>query len=406
MTSTYASIRNKALHGIYKGLLKPVFFMNDPEVVHDQMTRVGIRLGAHPWTRAMTAGMFEYENEMLRQNILGLDFRNPVGLSAGFDKDAQLTDILPAVGFGFAEAGSITGEPCSGNPKPRLWRLPKSKGLVVYYGLKNEGCESIAERLKAKIERQECVNAKNSAGNRAVEKNPDMSDGQAVSGALSSIPIGVSVAMTNCRDNLDTDKAIADFAKAFRVMEPFGSYITVNISCPNTENGQPFIQAENLEQLFDVLDRIPTVKPIFIKLSPDLSRMELDGILDVARRHRIQGIITTNLTKKRDNPKILDADVPEKGGVSGKAVQKMSDDALAYIYKREGDRFTLVGTGGIFTAEDAYKKIRLGASLVQLITGMIFEGPQVVGEINRGLAELLKKDGFTDISQAIGADNC
>ena len=189
-------------------------------------------------------------------------------------------------------------------------------------------------------------------------------------------------------------------------MEPYGDYITVNVSCPNTESGQPFIQPENLERLFIVLDKIPTKKPIFIKLSPDLNRIELDAILDVACRHRIHGIITTNLTKKRDNPKILDANVPAKGGMSGKVVQGLTDDMLAYIYKKENKRFILVGCGGVFTAEDAYRKIRLGASLVQLITGMIFEGPQAIGEINQGLVGLLKKDGFTDISQAIGADNC
>ena len=376
------NLRSKFIHSIYKGILKPVFFRMDPEAIHERMTRVGIQLGKYSLTRAVTAGLFKYENEALRQNVLGIDFSNPIGLAAGFDKDAQLTDILPSVGFGFAEVGSITGEPCAGNPKPRLWRLPKSKGLVVYYGLKNEGCEAIAQRLQGKISLDE------------------------PRGRGNDLPIGVSVAMTNCKANLEIGNAIDDFAKAFKVMEPFGDYITVNISCPNTESGQPFIQPENLERLFNVLDKIPTVKPIFIKLSPDLNRTELDAILDVARRHRIQGVITTNLTKKRNNPKIVDVNVPAKGGMSGKVVQGLTDDMLAYIYKKEGKRFTLVGCGGVFTAEDAYRKIRLGASLVQLITGMIFEGPQVIGEINQGLVKLLKKDGFTNISQAIGVDNC
>ena len=377
---TITAYRNKAIHGIYSHVLKPVFFQSDPEAIHERMARVGMRLGEHSWGRAVTGMMFGYKNEALRQNILGIDFENPIGLSAGFDKDAQLTDILPSVGFGFAEVGSITGEPCSGNPKPRLWRLPKSKGLVVYYGLKNEGCEAIAKRLQDKL------------GHGG--------------GRLSAIPIGMSVAMTNCRANLDIESAIADFAKAFRVMEPLASYITVNISCPNTENGQPFIQPEHLRRLFEVLDRIPTGKPVFIKLSPDLEHAELDLILSVAHAHRIQGIITTNLTKKRSNPRVVDADVPATGGMSGKVVQGMSDDMLAYIHRKEGKRFVLIGSGGVFTAEDAYHKIRLGASLVQLITGMIFEGPQVVSEINQGLARLLRRDGYADISQAIGADSC
>jgi len=367
------NLRSKFIHGIYKGVLKPIFFRMDPEAIHERMTSVGALLGAHSFGRAITAGLFKYENEALNQNILGIDFRNPIGLAAGFDKDAQLIDILPSVGFGFAEVGSVTGEPCAGNPKPRLWRLPKSNSLVVYYGLKNAGCEAIAQRLKGK---------------------------------MFAIPIGISVAMTNCKANLQIGNAVNDFAKAFKVMEPYGDYITVNISCPNTESGQPFIQPDNLERLFAVLDKIQTKKPIFIKLSPDMNRAELGAVLNVARSHRIQGIITTNLTKKRDNPKIVDVNVPEKGGMSGKVVQDLTDDMLAYIYKKEGKRFTLVGNGGVFTAEDAYRKIRLGASLVQLITGMIFEGPQVIGDINQGLVKLLKKDGFTNISQAIGADNC
>ena len=152
------------------------------------------------------------------------------------------------------------------------------------------------------------------------------------------------------------------------------------------------------------MDKIPTKKPVFIKLSPDLSHGQLDAILDAIRPHSVDGIITTNLTKKRDNPKIVDDAVPEKGGMSGKVLQGLADRTLEHIYKKEGKRFVLMAVGGIFTAEDAYRKIRLGASLVQMITGMIYEGPQVVSEINRGLVELLDRDGFTNISQAIGAD--
>ena len=373
MKDTATFYRNKVIHGIYSNVLKPAFFKSDPEKVHDKMTRVGIKLGAHPLGRAVTAGLFDYENKKLNQKILGMDFKNPIGLSAGFDKNAELTDIIPSVGFGFMEVGSITGEKCPGNPQPRLWRLPKSQSLVVYYGLKNDGCETIFERLK--------------------EKHFD-------------IPIGVSVAMTNCKENLALKNAVRDFAKAFKVMEPVASYMTVNISCPNTGGGQPFITPHKLDYLLDIIDDIPTKKPVFIKLSPDLNKAELDAVLNVARSHRVQGIITTNLTKKRDNPKITEKDVPPVGGISGKVVQDLSDRTLAYIYKKEGERFTLVGSGGIFTAEDAYKKIKLGASLVQIITGMIYEGPQVISEINYGLARLLERDGFSNVSEAIGVDNC
>ncbi|MFA6158417.1 MAG: quinone-dependent dihydroorotate dehydrogenase [Candidatus Paceibacterota bacterium] len=366
--------RNKTIHALYATILKPIFFRNDPELVHDWMTKAGVLLGRYSLGRAVTSAFFNYRNpSLLGQTIRGMRFENPIGLSAGFDKNAQLGDILPSVGFGFVEMGSITGEPCEGNPKPRLWRMPKSRGLVVYYGLKNDGCEAIVRRLEGK---------------------------------KFSIPIGMSVAMTNCIENMDTTPAIADFAKAFRVMEPYADYVTVNISCPNTVGGQPFVAPDKLEALFRVIDAIPTEKSVFIKISPNMTDAELGALLDVARCHRIHGIVCANLTKPRDNPNIVDADVPRVGGMSGKVVMDLSDEILAKIYKREGKRFVLVGAGGVFTAEDAYKKIRLGASLVQLITGMVFEGPQAIGEINRGLVALLKRDGFSNISQAIGIDTC
>ena len=372
MTETIVRWRNKIIHILYKGVLKPIFFRYDPEFIHDRMLGFGRRLGRYAVLRKMTAYFFDYQNTILGQKIHGIYFPNPVGLAAGFDKNAELTAIMPSVGFGFVEVGSITGYPCAGNPKPRLWRLPQSKSLAVYYGLKNYGCEIIAERLKNK---------------------------------KFKIPVGASVAMTNCQENLDTATAIKDYAKAFTAMEPLANYITVNISCPNARGGQPFVDSDKLERLMQKLDTIYTSKPVFIKFSPDLSTWQVDDLLEIARRHRIHGIICTNLTKKRDNPKIADKNVPEKGGLSGKVVEDLADAMLAYIYKKEGGRFVLVGCGGVFTAEDAYKKIRLGASLVQLITGMIFEGPQVISEINQGLARLLRRDGFRTIRDAIGVDN-
>ncbi len=376
MNNTIIHYRNAVIGGLYKRVLKPIFFRADPETVHDNMTRVGKALGGFTLGQKVTRGIFGYTHSVLAQEVFGISFKNPIGLSAGFDKNAELTDILPSVGFGFAELGSITGEKCEGNPKPRLWRLPQSQSLVVYYGLKNDGCEAISLRLSKKLLKKKFV-----------------------------IPMGMSVAMTNCQANLDIEKAVQDYAKAFRTMEPVADYITVNISCPNTLGGQPFVIPENLEKLFAILDTIPTTKPIFIKLSPDLSETDIDAILNVVRSHRVHGIICTNLTKKRDNPKILDTHIPQKGGLSGKVVQELADNLLKYIYKKEGKRFVLVGCGGVTNAEDAYKKIRLGATLVQMVTGMIFEGPQVISEINRRLVELLERDGFTNVSQAIGIDN-
>jgi len=368
--------------------------MMDPEYIHDKITSLGALLGDYRVGKKITEGFFGYENKILEQKILGMDFKNPIGLSAGFDKNAQLTDILSSVGFGFAEVGSITGNFCEGNPKPRLWRLKESRGLLVYYGLKNDGCEAIADRLNKKL-----ADISSKRLNRIGEYKEEISRKNGI-----FFPIGINIAMTNCKDNFIINNAVKDFAKSFRVMEPFGSYMTINISCPNTEGGQPFIIPQNLVYLLDTIDKIPTTKPIFIKLSPDLSLMELDRLLDIVLFHRIHGIICTNLTKKRDNSRIVDNHVPAVGGMSGKIVQDLSDKMMSHIYKRVGGKLILIGSGGVFSAEDAYKKIRLGASLVQMITGMIFEGPQVVSEINQGLVQLLKKDGFTNISQVVGVD--
>lgn len=371
MKNKIVKFRNAIAHFKYKYFFKPIFFRIDPEDVHNFTIRAGHILGKFWPTRIFFRIFLGFKDKSLEQTILGINFKNPVGLAAGFDKDAELLDILPAVGFGFAEIGSITGEPCPGNPRPRLWRLKESRGLVVYYGLKNKGCEIISEKLKNK---------------------------------KFSFPVGISVAMTNCKENLERDKAIADYAKAFGAFADIGDYITVNVSCPNAEGGQPFMDPEKLNRLLTSLDKIQTERPVFIKISPDLSRAETDLVLDVARVHRVQGIICSNLTKKRENEKILEKEIPDVGGISGKPVEDLTERMISYIYQREGKKFILVGCGGIFSAEDAYRKIKLGATLVQLITGMIFEGPQLISEINRGLAELLKKDGFKNISEAIGAD--
>jgi len=367
----WVNTRNALSGGLYRGVAKPLFFRVEPERMHDSMTRVGQRLGRHRLTRRLTRAAFTYRNPALEQTIRGITFPNPIGLSAGFDKDALLVDILPSVGFGFAEIGSITGEPCAGNPGTRLWRLPKSQSLVVYYGLKNDGAEAVTARLRGKS---------------------------------SPIPIGVSVAKTNSRATCDVPTGIADYARAFTAAANVASYITINISCPNTFGGEPFTDPARLEALLTRLDQIPTGKPIFIKLSPDLTFGVVDELLDVASKHRIHGIICTNLTKVRANARIKDATVPEQGGLSGKVVEPLADALIAHVYARAGERFTIIGCGGVFTAEDAYRKIRLGASLVQLITGMIYRGPQTISEINQGLVRLLRRDGLAGISDAVGVD--
>lgn len=376
-------IRNDFSHILYKHIFKKLFFRQDPEKVHDRIIKFGKLLGKSKLTKKIISLNFSYQNKVLEQRILGIKFKNPVGLAAGFDKNAELTDILPSVGFGFVEVGSITGEACQGNKKPRLWRLKKANSLIVHYGLKNNGAEEIHKRLLGK---------------------------------KFKIPVGISIAKTNSKDTVETDAGIKDYVKAFKKFTNIADYFTINISCPNAYGGQPFTEAGRLDKLLTEIDRIKTKKPIFLKISPDLSKKEVDRIIEVSKKHNIQGFICSNLTK---NKKLMFKKLNEEkgparhtkqlagvagGGISGKLVEDKANELIKYVYSKTRGKFVIIGVGGVFSAEDAYKKIKLGASLVQLITGMIFEGPQLISEINLGLVDLLKKDGFNNISQAIGKD--
>lgn len=371
------TIREKIIAWKYRYLAKPIFFRLDPEDVHDYITVWGARLGRFALTRFLTRFCFDYQNPILVQEIRGLKFRNPVGLAAGFDKNAQLTQILPAVGFGFAEIGSVTGEYCPGNPKPRLWRLPKSESLIVYYGLKNDGAEAISKRL---------------------------------AGRKFAFPLGISIAKTNSPATVEVAAGVADYIKAYRAFSQtkVGDYFTINISCPNAFGGLPFTAPDRLALLLEAIAKEPKTRPIFLKMSPDISRADLDQIINLAEQYKIDGFISTNLTKDNGHSNVIDkikeALPTDKGGLSGKAVAGLADEQLRYLAQCTGQKFILIACGGIFTATDAYRQIRAGASLIQLATGMIFQGPQAIGAINHGLVRLLKRDGFNNISEAVGAD--
>lgn len=368
-------IRNLIEGFLYRNVFKRIFFVFDPEYVHDRVTNIGIFVGSFALGKMFVKTMFGYSNKALEQTVAGMYFKNPIGLAAGFDKNGGLTQILPAVGFGFEEIGSVTGEPCAGNLGKRLWRLKNSQSLLVYYGLKNDGCEIISERLsKLKFE----------------------------------FPMGISVAKTNDQNTVNEASGIADYLKAYKALKEkgVGDYFTINISCPNAFGGEPFTDPEKLEHLLKALREMDSSfnKPIFLKMSAELPQDVIDQILELARKYKITGFVCTNLAKSRSNPNIKDQSVPEVGGMSGKVLQDLSDELIEYIYKKYGKEFVLIGCGGIFTAEDAYRKIKKGATLLQMITGMIFEGPQVISDINLGLVELLKKDGYTNIYDAVGVE--
>lgn len=356
----------------YQHILKPFFFRCDPEWVHDQVCAIGERLGRSRITRRLTHKMCAFSDPRLEQEILGVRFPNPIGLTEGFDKNAHLTQITPSVGFGYEIVGSVTADPCEGNAKPRLWRLPKSKGLVVYYGLKNDGVGEIRHRLSSK---------------------------------KSTIPLGVSIAKTNSRHTIETLAGVEDYVRGFMAMKDLGDFHVINISCPNAYGGEPFSDAKRLEQLLTALDSVHSNKPLFLKIAVDLTTAELDALISVMDRHRVQGIILSNLTKKYDRTEVVQDEIRigMRGGISGRPTYEASNALIAHAYLEAGDRYVIIGAGGVFTAQDAYEKIQQGASLVQLATGMIFEGPQLIGEINLGLVELMHRDGFESIREVVGS---
>jgi dihydroorotate dehydrogenase len=249
--------------------------------------------------------------------------------------------------------------------------------LIVYYGLKNDGAAIISTRL-------------------ASLKSP--------------IPLGISLAKTNNSETVSVEAGVADYLKVYQTFldKKVGDYFTINISCPNAYGGLPFTDPARLEKLLIEFSKIPKQKPLFLKMPPDISQTDLDQIIDLAAKYKIDGFIATNLTKDKNHPTVV-AHLKEllptdKGGLSGKAVAELSSSQVAYLANRNNGRFIIIACGGIFTAADAYRQIRAGAQLVQIATGMIFGGPQTIGQINHGLVKLLRRDGFSSISEAVGAD--
>ncbi|QQS38409.1 quinone-dependent dihydroorotate dehydrogenase [Candidatus Woesebacteria bacterium] len=361
---------------LYGTLAKPVFFKLDPEMVHDTITVVGGLLGKYAFTKTLTGYFFDYENFVLEQKVNGIRFKSPVGLSAGFDKNANLVDILPYVSFGFAEIGSITFKPYKGNPKPRLYRLPKSQALVVYYGLKNIGVKKIIQKLKT-------------------------------SNIPQDFPISISIAKTNSSTTSTTIGGINDYYSCFKkvVEAGVGNLYTLNISCPNTFGGEPFTTPEKLDKLLKKINTIKYDKPLFVKMPINLAWNDFDKLLKICIKYRVSGVVIGNLNKNHKDKNIKDT-IPEglKGGISGKPTWDLSNALIEKTYKKYKAKLTIIGTGGIFSAEDAYTKIKKGATLVQLITGMIYQGPQLIAQINEGIVDLMKKDGYKNLSEAVGKE--
>ena len=381
--STLIGIRNWFMWAGFQ-TIRPLIFLMEPEQAHYSLKRVGVFLGKFWLTRKLTSLLMNYKHDSLNITVDGVDYKNPVGLSAGFDKDGELTKIYPHMGFGLAELGSFTGEICPGNPGKRLFRMIKSKAIVVWYGLNNEGSEKISARLK----------------------DEDFGD----------LRVGINAANSNLTPEFVLKDSIADYLKTMKLFKDVGDYYDVNISCPNTQEGEPFVDKKNLDKLLTAINkeiRPITDKPIYVKLAADMTLDEINVIVDACVEHGMDGVVCTNLAKPQYNTEhrpeeypTVDGRLPEgKGAMSGLPLQRISTNVIRHVYRRTKGKLTIIGVGGIFSAKDAYEKICSGASLLHMITTMIFDGPQNISEINRGLVKLLKKDGFDSIEQAVGCRN-
>jgi len=362
---------------LYRHILKPILFLFDPEIIHESMVSFGQRLGTCSFVRKVSSLLFIVKDKRLSQIIAGISFSSPVGLAAGFDYEARLTQILGPIGFGFQSVGTITNNPYEGNVKPMLGRLPHSKSLMVNKGFKNFGASETIKRLKKET---------------------------------FTIPVGVSVGRTNSRTStLSQSQSVADICEAFITFEKSGvpfSYYELNISCPNLHGSVNFYKPSLLDELLTQIDKLKLTKPVFVKMPIEKPDKDFRAMLQVINKHSPVGIIVGNLQKNRKNP-VLDPKEVAKfpvGFFSGKPTLDDSNRLIELTYRKFSKRFVIIGCGGIFSGADAFEKIKRGASLVQLITGMIYEGPQLPSRIALDLIDILEDHEFSSIQEAVGSD--
>lgn len=358
---------------LYQSFIKPCFFSLDAERTHEWVLQ-GLKFSQSvPLLKRWIANQFSFSHPVLEMDLIGLKFRSPVGLAAGFDKNCELREILPCFGFGFIECGTVTAKAQEGNPKPRLFRLPESEALINRLGFNNHGAEKIKDQMKKSSGR--------------------------------SVPVGINIGKSRVTELKD---AVGDYLFSFESLYPFAEYFTLNVSSPNTPNLRdlqkdlsPLLSAirEKNRALAQSSQMEP--KPVFVKIAPDLSTAELDLIAECCVQHQISGIIATNTTVSRDDIQLAQ---PIDGGLSGRPLEKKSTEIVRHLCKHFGKKLIIIGVGGIFSAEDAYRKIKAGASLVQLYTGWIYGGPSTICRINQGLVSLLQRDGLKNINDAVGVE--
>ena len=361
--------------GLYQAILRPLLFTLEPEAAHRVLHHAGVTWGRYAVVRGVLRRLLAVDDARLQTRVAGMAFPNPVGLAAGFDKSGDLVGFLSSLGFGFLEVGSLTRLPWAGAPPPRIFRLPQDDALINRVGLSNPGVERSLELLAS---------------------------------APLAVPLGISVAKTP--DPFITgEAALQDFIDGVMAVYDRADYLALNISCLNTADGQPFSDPALLDALLAGIRtrerRLSSAKtPLFVKLSPDMPSAEYEQMLATCMKHAIGGLIIGNTTQSRAGLVTPAARLGSigPGSVSGRPLRERALQFVARAYRDTAGRLPIIGCGGIFTGEDAYRFIRAGAALVQLYTGVIYRGLGVVHTINRELLQLLKRDGFTQISQAVG----
>jgi len=337
------------------GIIRKVLFSIDPESVHHKVMKLMRSAYAFPITRSLLKQQYVKKHVSLERTLWGIKFPNPVGLAAGFDKDAKYTDALACLGFGFVEVGTVTPRPQPGNPQPRLFRLPADKALINRMGFNNDGSKAAAERLRKRNER---------------------------------LVIGGNIGKNKDTPN---ENAIDDYEACFRDLYEVVDYFVVNVSSPNT----PGLRAlQDKEPLMRILNRLQVLnkelgkpKPLLLKIAPDLTNEQLDDIISIVKETGIQGLVATNTTIDRSGLTTPESEISNigAGGLSGKPLTKRATDVIRYIHKNSNGQIPVMAVGGIFTAADAIEKLNAGAVLVQVYTGFIYEGPGIARNICEGI---------------------
>jgi len=363
---------------LYSALARPVLFALDAERAHN-LTMAALRAPAVPRLLAMSGSG---DDPRLRQQAFGLIFRNPVGLAAGLDKQGAAVPAWSALGFGFAEIGTVTPRPQPGNPLPRLFRLRDDLAVINRFGFNSDGADAVAANLSR------------SGHTRLGPAGP------------AGLRVGVNLGRNKTTPN---EQAVEDYVKAVEVLHSFADYIVINVSSPNTAGLRSLQERDALRPLVEqVVAKVRAIAPrdipVLVKVSPDLSEADLLDSVDAAAAGGARGVIATNTTTAREGLRSNPELIAEAGGLSGAPLRDRADQVCRTLFRHLHGRIPIVGVGGIFTADDAYGRIRSGAALVQLYTGFIYEGPAMVSRIAAGIAERLERDGLSSIADAVGLD--